>query len=163
MAGEEKHTKEVSHKKTVKTGRPAFFDTPEQLQEAIDKYFETCKPTVLEVNGKPVLDKSGQPVIELNPPTVSGLALFLGFSCRQNLYRYGEREAFCDTIKKAIARIENFAEHQLLTNQKPTGAIFWLKNHGWKAEEIREQRIDLKGSISNFSVNQFLEKFNAEK
>lgn len=163
MADEQKHTQEVPHKKTVKLGRPAFFDTPEQLQEAIDKYFETCKPTVLEVNGKPVLDKSGQPVIELNPPTVSGLALSLGFANRQNFYEYGKKELFNYTVKKAIARIENFAEHQLLTNQKPTGAIFWLKNHGWKAEEIREQRIDLKGSISNFSVNQFLEKFNAEK
>lgn len=167
MGEKKKRKKIVTSKTTKKTalvqGRPAFFDTPEQLQKAIDAYFETCKPTLLQVNGKPVLDKSGQPMIDVNPPTVSGLADFLGFASRQSVYDYAEKKEFAYTIKKAITRIEIFAERQLFSNAKPTGAIFWLKNHGWKAEEIREQKIDLKGSISSFSVNQFLEKFNAEK
>lgn len=162
MAGK-KLTKAVTRKKAVKTGRPALFSTPEQLQAKIDQYFETCKPTYLEIDGKPALDKNGNRMVDVNPPTVTGLALFLGFVDRRSMYDYSAREDFSLTIKKAIARIEKFAEHQLLTNQKPTGAIFWLKNHGWRAEEIREQRIDLKGSVSSFSVNQFLEKFNAGK
>ena len=53
------------------------------------------------------------------------------------LYRekeYSEEEqVFTYTIKKAMARIEEYAEKNLLTGgNNSTGAIFWLKNKGWK-------------------------------
>ena len=153
----------VSTKKAAQKGRPAHFDTPEQLEQYADEYFATCKPSFLMVNGKVALDKAGQPIVEINPPTVTGLALYLGFESRQSLYDYLKKPAFSYTIKKIISRIEDFAEHQLFANAKPTGAIFWLKNHGWKAEEETKQDVNVSASISEFSVDKFLEKFNAEK
>jgi len=130
----------------TKLGRPPFYSNVEDLQSAIDSYFE--KHTGIEY------DDNGD-LIAVNPPTVSGLALFLGFSDRQSIYDYKGKEAFSCTIKKAITKIEEFAESQLFNAKTPTGAIFWLKNHGWSdkhevehsgeinniAREEREQRI----------------------
>ena len=119
-------------------GRPALYDTPEQMQVKIDEYFDTCRPTqLLDDKGKPIYDLTGNPILEQNPPTVTGLALFLGFCDRQSLNDYAAKdEAFSFTIKKAKSRIESGAEKDLFRKAKPTGAIFWLKCMGkWKDEE----------------------------
>lgn len=101
-----------------------MYKTVEELQEAIDKYFDVkCAPTLIG-------DK-----LQPNPPTVSGLALHLGFSDRQSIYDYKEREEFSCTIKKAITRIEEYAEKQILSGGQATGAIFWLKNKGWSDKQ----------------------------
>ena len=46
-------------KAAKQAGRPALFNTPEELQAKIDKYFDTCKPKLLLVDGKTIKDKSG--------------------------------------------------------------------------------------------------------
>lgn len=104
----------------MKTGRPLKYKTVKELEDAIDAYFE-------ERYSKAI------------PPTISGLALWLGFESRQSLYDYQDRPEFSDTIKRATARIEDYAERILLNgNGSATGAIFWLKNHKWtdKTEQI---------------------------
>ena len=103
-------------------GRPLKFQTAEQLEKAIDRYFD-------------------ERVDELNPPTVAGMALFLGFDDRRSLYKYGERPDFFHTIKKAISRIEAYAEAQLYIGKNTTGAIFWLKNHGWKDKTVQDLNV----------------------
>ena len=117
-----------------KGGRPPLFKTVEELQKKIDEYFATeCKDEVWrdEETGELIFDNKGHLVIKYNPPTVSGLALFLGFCNRLSLYDYEEKSEFTDTVKRAIAKIENYAERQLFIGNS-TGAIFWLKNKGWK-------------------------------
>lgn len=115
-----------------KTGAPLKFETPEELQKKIDEYFDIkCAPTpILDSEGKQVYLKNGSPSLKYNPPTVAGLALYLGFSDRRSIYDYKDREIFSHTVKAAITRIEEYAEQQLSIGQA-TGAIFWLKNHGW--------------------------------
>lgn len=94
--------------------RPLKYKTVEELEAAIKEYFNSRQ-------------------LQVVPPTVAGLALWLGFEDRQSIYDYKDRPAFSCTIKKAIMRIEEFAETQLLLGEgSSTGAIFWLKNHGWK-------------------------------
>lgn len=93
-------------------GRPRMYETEEELDEAIEKYFRCLK----------VADGS------LITPTMSGLAIDLGFSSRQSLNDYEKDERFSYLIKRARLRIENIWE-QMLTKQSCTGAIFWLKNH----------------------------------
>lgn len=94
-------------------GRPRIVKTPEDLQNKVDEYFK-------------LIDESGK------PPTASGLARFCGFLSRQSIYDYAElSEEFSYTVKEALLRIEEFAESRLYS-QSPTGAIFWLKNKGWK-------------------------------
>lgn len=120
--------------KKNKIGRPPLFKSAEELQKKIDEYFETeCKDQLArdEETGCVLTDSKGKAITIFNPPTVSGLALFLGFENRNSLYDYEEKSEFTSTIKRAIARIENYAEKQLFIGNS-TGAIFWLKNKGWK-------------------------------
>ena len=88
--------------------RPLIYETPEELQDAVDKYF----------NGN-------------DRVTLSGLALHLGFDSRQTLYNYGERDEFLDIIKKARMTVEATYEERLIYEPNQTGVIFSLKNMGW--------------------------------
>lgn len=114
-------------------GRPLKFKSAEELQKKIDEYFDNeCKTTVVkDEKGEVAFDKRGKPLFEINPPTISGLARYLGFESRQSMYDYKDREDFSYTIKETTLRIEEFAEKQLFVGN-PVGAIFWLKNKGWR-------------------------------
>ncbi len=120
-------------------GRPAKYSTPEELEERIDNYFTTeCKTVpILDEDGNVLTTKMGKPMIEYNPPTMAGLALYLGFADRQSLYDYKKKEKFSYVIRRAIARMEEYAEKQLTIGQT-SGAIFWLKNHGWNEKNVTE-------------------------
>ena len=89
-------------------GRPPKYKSKEELEERIEKYFESCKGEVLkDEDGSPVLDKYGQPVIiDRRPPTITGLALALGFASRQALLNYQAKKQFNDTITRAKLRCE---------------------------------------------------------
>ena len=97
-------------KKKKPVGRPRKYESPEEMQKAIDKYFA-----------------------EEENLTVCGLCLALGFNDRSSLIDYGGySKEFFHTIKKAKFRIENFLEKRL-AGTKPTGTIFNLKNNfGWR-------------------------------
>jgi hypothetical protein len=90
-------------------GRPPKFETPEQLKQACDEYI---------ANNSPLL-------------TITGLAMYLGFCDRQSLYDYEKRDEFSCIIKEARLAVENSYELSLRT-VSVTGAIFALKNMGWK-------------------------------
>lgn len=107
-------------------GRPPIFESVEQLEQKINEYFDSCQP-----------ESFGDQVI-LNPPTVTGLALFLGFAQRKSLLDYKAKEEFCNTIKRAISCVENGYE-QRLSSTTPTGAIFALKNMGWQDKQEIDQ------------------------
>lgn len=105
-------------------GRPPLYDTPEQMQEAIDAYFD-------KLDGM--------------PPTVTGLVLYLGFDHRSSLdYYIQEKPQFSGTIKAAKSRIEEFLEQTLYRQASVTGIIFNLKNNfGWKDE----QKVEHSGGV----------------
>lgn len=126
-------------KATGKPGRPRLYSTPEKLQKEIDKYFaEQVGVTTIGIA------KDGTPITQIKAPTISGLNYFLGFCDRRSLDEYETRPGFSATVKRAKLRIHQFAEQQLFENGKPTGAIFWLKNNGWRAEETVSQEVTLK-------------------
>ena len=123
--------------KTV--GRPLKYKTPKQMQKAIDKYFKECenKP-LLDEKGHVLTDKHGNPVIISGPPpTITGLALALGFTNRQSLLNYQERDEFFDTITRAKTRVEQYAEERLFDKDGANGAKFSLANNfkGWKERQ----------------------------
>jgi len=92
-------------------GRPAHFSTPEDLILKIDEYFNE-------------LDEN-------EPVTVTGLCLHLGFSSRSSMVDYEKRgDEFSHAIKRARLRVEHEYEKGL-HGERPTGAIFGLKNMGW--------------------------------
>lgn len=87
-------------------GRTSLYETAEELQAAVDRYFIECK-------GKPRFDARGIPVTTANGlqiydykkrATLSGLSHYLGFKNRQSFTRQKRRgEDFADVV--AIARL----------------------------------------------------------
>ena len=100
-------------------GRPRTFQSPEQMQEAVDQYFEKYRQL-----------------------SIVGLALFLGFSSRTSLLDYeGYSPEFLNTIKRAKARVEMYYEEHLVCNNV-AGSIFALKNFGWQDKIVQERTRD---------------------
>ena len=106
------------------------------MQTAIEAYFEDCKAKPLtDESGEIIFDKHGNPVMaEERPPTVTGLALWLGFKSRQTLLNYQARsKAFDDVLTMAKSKCEEFAERCLYDRNRVSGAKFSLENNfsGW--------------------------------
>lgn len=106
--------------------RPRMFDTTEQLQQKIDEYFNIGVKKRTVIVGKAPNTKA----IEIEVPTITGLAIYLGFESRQSFYDYESEDGFSYTIKRARLFIENEYEEQLQVGNT-VGAIFALKNMGW--------------------------------
>lgn len=132
------------------SGAPLRYKTPEEMQKKIDEYFEYCKGRVLtDDNGDVVLTKFGAPVVlDAHPPTVTGLALALGFASRQALINYQNRDAFYDTITRAKTRVEQYAEERLFDRDGSTGAQFNLR-YNFRWEDRRDGVDDGKITIIN--------------
>ena len=131
--------------------RPLKYKTVDELQAAIDEYFKACE-------GRPLLDDKGQPVLlkgllvmlDACPPTVTGLALSLGFAGRQALLNYQGRKQFKDAITRAKSRCEAYAEGRLFDRDGTHGAQFSLRcNFGWsdKAEQAESGGVVIQDDI----------------
>lgn len=133
-----------------KVGRPLMYETAEEIQEKIDEYFEECKGELLtDDDGNIARDKYGIPIyINQKPLTITGLALALGFNSRQALLNYQGRDEFNDTITRAKARIEQYAEERLFDKDGANGAKFSLANNfeGWKEKQSIEA--DVSNSVT---------------
>lgn len=89
-------------------GRPPIWDDPDKFNDAVEEYFNSE-----------------------TSPTWTGLAIHLGFESRKSLNDYADKPEFSYSVKRALQRIENKYEKAISANN-PTGAIFALKNFGWK-------------------------------
>lgn len=115
--------------------RKLKFDNPEELSKQITHYFEKIRE-------------------ENRPPTLSGLALFLG-TTRQRLWEYMEAvktggdspKAQCgDLLVTAKAQIECWLEEELVTRSKPAGIQFALQNGyaGWGTKTETKVEAEVK-------------------
>lgn len=133
-------------------GRPPKFESAEQMQELIDKYFTECdgKP-LLDENGIPIRNKYGKIIRDDRKPyTITGLALALGFTTRQALLNYEGKEEFVDTVRRAKSRVERYAEERLYDKDGANGAKFSLANNfkGWSEKQQIEGSINTKQEIT---------------
>jgi len=93
--------------------RKRRYEKPAEMKKAIKAYFKQ-------------LEKDNE------KSTVCGLALALGFTSRTSLLNYeGYGAKFKEILSVAKLQIEESYEKQL-RDVHPTGAIFALKNFGWK-------------------------------
>lgn len=127
-------------------GRPPKYKTPEEMAGRIDAYFDRCAGEYLtDAEGRYIMDRSGRPILAgATPPTVTGLALALGFATRMSLTMYQGKAAFRDLITVAKSRVEMYAEERLFDRDGCEGAKFTLRcNFGWGREEAQqhEERI----------------------
>ena len=130
-------------------GRPPKFRNAEEIQKKIDEYFESCKGEPLMVDGEPYLDKNGFPIlINARPPTITGLALALGFHSRQSLLNYQAKKDFVDTVTRAKMRVEQYCEERLFDKDGQRGAEFNLKyNFRWAQEDRSDNSQDGGGVV----------------
>lgn len=104
--------------------RPLKWNDPEAFAKAVEDYF----------NNQEIKH------------TWTGLALHLGFSGREALWQYGKKPEFSNPIKKALTRIEQMYEARLDT-KAAVGAIFALKNFGWKDKQEIDNKHEHSGGI----------------
>jgi hypothetical protein len=81
----------------MSAGRPPIFKNANELQNAIDNYFNTAVTKRKVIIGK----QPNQQVIEIDVPTITGLCYCLGFESRQSFYDYEKKDGFGDIIRKA--------------------------------------------------------------
>lgn len=134
-------------------GMAPMYTSVEEIESKIEQYFEDCKGYPLTDNeGNQIFNKFGLPVfIDVHPPTVTGLALALGFTSRQALLNYQAKLEFVDTITRAKARVEQYAEERLFDRDGSNGAQFSLRNNfkGWDADKKNDDSGDGKITIVN--------------
>lgn len=116
---------------TNPVGRPLKFNSLEELQSQIDKYFDSNKK---------------------EDWTITGLAVALTTS-RKVLMEYEEKDEYSNTIKEAKQIIEAEYERRAWNGAPPAMSIFALKNMGWRDKS--ESDITTKGE----SINPVLVKF----
>lgn len=146
----------MATKKAV--GRPPKYRCKEEIEEKIDAYFKSCEGEILkDSDGETVFNKFGNPVIiNQRPPTITGLALALGFTSRQALLNYQAKKEFVDTITRAKARVEAYAEERLFDRDGSNGAQFSLRNNfkGWNEKQITElDEEEQKARIDQIKAN----------
>lgn len=133
-------------------GRPPKYEHKEEIEGLIEEYFKKCEGEILKDDeGEVIFDKFGNPVIVgARPPTVTGLALALGFSTRLSLLNYQGKKEFMNTITRAKSMVEAYAEERLFDKDGSNGARFSLINNfrGWTEkpqtdldEQEQEERI----------------------
>jgi len=111
-------------------GRPRSIESPEQFDALVDEYVEQCEEKDV-------------------PVTLTGMILHLGLSSRQSLDRYQQYDGFSDCVKRAKLYVE-LAYEMRLNGDKPTGAIFALKNLGWR-DRVEQDHTSSDGSLSGVS------------
>jgi hypothetical protein len=129
-------------------GRPPLYETPEKLQAAIEDYFMPCatEEVTLECGKKETITLNKRE--PRKSVTITGLAYHLGFESRQSFYDYEEKPEYSYIIKRARLLVEMSYEERLM-GQACTGAIFALKNMGWKDKVEQEQYGKDGGPIQN--------------
>lgn len=107
-------------------GRPMKYQTVEELELAIDGYFQKCD----QVKSK-VTTKAGKEIEVSNPDpyTLEGLAVHLGID-RRTLFNYSNKSEFFPAIKIARDKCQaDLVRRALKGEVRDAPAIFLLKNN----------------------------------
>ena len=116
-------------------GRPKKWDTPEQLQKDVDRYFDYCKE-------------------ESKPETIAGLAYYTNVD-RHTIYNYDKKDEYFHIIKRARERILMGLEETSISKGN-AGTIFVMKQYGYK--DRHEVENNITGDMFNASLRNFIDK-----
>lgn len=153
-------------------GRPPVYTSAKKLANAVDEYFDYILGEGLEVEEDMPIKEGKNTVIKKikvfkwirrpEPATITGLALFLGFSDRQSLYDYQAKEEYSCVIKKARTRVEMEYEKTLHAEGSP-GAIFALKNMGWSdKQEVTTKNINYNTDLTPDEIRKYDKELEKE-
>lgn len=131
-------------------GKRRIVETPEEMQQLIDKYFASCMGPLRDKSGCVVYDESGKVIyVQVRPYTISGLASAIGMDTNTlKNYTYKSlagtvHPEFANVISQARQRIEEYTEEQLFNREGTNGAQFMLRSgFRWstKQEEVEIAR-----------------------
>lgn len=131
-------------------GRRRIVETPEEMQQLIDKYFQSCLGPLRDKNGCVMRDDDGHTIyVQIRPYTISGLASAIGMDTNTlKNYTYKSlagtvHPEFASVIAQARQRIEQYTEEQLFNRDGTNGAQFMLRSgFRWstKQEEVEIAR-----------------------
>jgi hypothetical protein len=100
-----------------------YFRSEEKLDSLIESYFTAA------LSQEKSKDKHHQ------PPTITGLALHLGFTKKEDFEKFENKRRLGSTLRRARFRIMAYYESRL-HYPSPTGAIFALKSMGWNEKPV---------------------------
>ena len=141
----------MSEKEKHAGGRPPKFESVEELENLVEAYFLSLE---YEDN------ETGE--IKSKSPTITGLTLFLGFCSKTSLYEYEKKPEFMNSIKRARLMVEEGYERALLTKGS-TGAIFALKNFGWKDKVEQDIKAEVISDTKEMTTEELLLRAQAVK
>lgn len=150
-------------------GRPPKYKNVGEIEDKIEQYFAICEgEPLLDDEGNQVINKYGYPcwIKPPKPPTVTGLALALGFTTRLSLLNYQGKKEFVNTITRAKTKIEEYAESRLFDRDGSNGAQFSLRNNfkGWNdTEEKRLENEREKLALEKRKVDSQIKEDSGEK
>lgn len=154
-------------------GRPPKYKNVEEIEDKIEQYFALCEgEPLLDDDGNQVVNKYGYPcwIKPPKPPTVTGLALALGFTTRLSLLNYQGKAEFMNTITRAKTKIEEYAESRLFDRDGSNGAQFSLRNNfkGWneteekrlanEREKLELEKRKVESQLADDSTDKFAER-----
>ena len=107
----------------AKVGHPRIYDSPEEMQVAVDEYFDEC-----DAKEKPYL--------------ISGLCLKLGFLDRRILHSYGQySKEFHDIITRARQKVQAYAEAKCYEKHSQGAQFILNAGFNWNTNaQVREER-----------------------
>ena len=151
---------EENQEEKNKGGRPLKFQSVEELDKAIDQYFQSRDPYIAKTQRK-VLKADGsiywqddEVLMPARPKTMSGLARALDCD-RRTLLNYKDKPKFFPSISRALAQCQEYAEEQLFTPGLANGAKFALMNNhsDWADKsqtDLTSGGKELKGALVEF-------------
>lgn len=117
-------------KKVIRSDKHVYtvYPTKREFMEKIISYFKVTE-----------VDEDGNEVeVDRPKPTISGLAVYLGFANKKYLKEMIDTE-YGDCVEYGISMIEQYHEEKLYGNHT-SGSSFWLKTQaGWFEQKEEEK------------------------
>ena len=106
----------------------------------VQEYFASRRIAKRDQEGQILLAKTGEILFEERPCTVTGLALALGFSTREEMSRVKDKKVKA-LIDRALLRIEESAEEKLFSKDTVNGAKLFLATNfkRWSGADKEEE------------------------
>ena len=99
--------------------------TEEKVKRELQKYFYSRRVVKEDREGNPLRGKNGELLYDERPCTVTGVALALGMTGREELEKVQNKKIQA-LIRRALLRVEESAEEKLFSKDTAGGAKLFL-------------------------------------
>lgn len=127
--------------------------TKSEVQKRIKAYFDSRYTPMKDRNNVPITDEDGKPVYEMSrPPTLSGLAAALGLDERDKLMTFTKNKAILGEVRRAVLRIEEYAEERLFSKNASTSGIkLYLSTNFQRWSERETEKFVLPDELAKWA------------